>query len=163
MADLTSKPCPNCTPDETLEQHEDPHGKHVPGFWRTNRSENTKTCYNCGYTEDYHPKSSRNGKEHGTTKSQEEKLEKLREHAEDHSHTDWEMETEHLDSGPMSIRLEFDPDEALTGATFHVHLSRRGKLEVNSCFPPLGGGAEDALVSMLVRDTGGHDARNKFE
>jgi len=161
MADLESIPCPNCTPESVLEQHEDPHRPEVPGFWRTYPSENKKECYNCGHEEPYYPKSSRNGKKHGSTKSQDEKMRLVRQYAESHCHEEYEIETEHLEWGPMSVKLHMDPDEALIGEDYHAFISRRGKVKLVGCFPPLGGGAEDACASMFCRATNGHDERRQ--
>lgn len=156
MQTLESIPCPNCTTEEALERH-----PNLSGFWTTYPDENVKRCNNCKHEEPYYPQSSRDGNEHGTTKSQEKKLDRIRDHAEKRCHEDWELEEKHLEWGPMSLTLKLDPDASLIGVRFHIILSRRGKVEVKSASDRLGGDM-DPNVKMLCRATNGHDDRREY-
>jgi len=151
---LESIPCPNCTADETLERY-----PNLRGFWRTDSESNVKRCENCGHEEPYHPKSSRDGKEHGTTKSQDRKLAAMREFAEEHAYEEWTLETEHLDFGPMSYELELDPDSTFNHLSIHGLLSRRGKVTFWLCSRLMG--TSDPMASIFARATGGHDQRDR--
>jgi len=81
----------------------------------------------------------------------------MREFAEKHAYKEWALETEHLDFGPMSYKLELDPDSVLNRLSIRGHLSRRGRLKFWLCGRP--GGTSDPMASMFVRATGGHDER----
>jgi hypothetical protein len=156
MKTIESRPCPNCTNEETLERH-----PNLSGYWTADSEENVKRCNNCGHEEPYHPRSPRDGNEHGTTESQEKKLDAARRFAEEHSHAEWEMEADHLEWGPMSVKLELDSNDLVRRLSIRFFLTRRGKVELKACDRFTG--PSDPMASMFCRATGGHDERARTE
>ena len=117
-------------------------------------------CNNCGHEIKYTPRSPRDGKVHGTTRSQDKMLDKIRVIAANNQHRDcgYTLETRHLDSGPMSVTLVINPDETLLKERFHLFISRRGKVEIVQAAD--GFGDDPALVIYdLEEKCNAHDER----
>lgn len=149
---LRSIPCPECTPDDARERPQSTYG-----LWDAISYKNEKRCTNCGHVEPYHPKSPRDGTEHGTTRSQERKLDAMREWAAERAlDGDYELRLEHSDFGPAMVTLILNPDSTFIRVHLLIFLSRRGKVEVK-IFDSLS--KSDAVLSMFLRATNGHDDR----
>lgn len=118
--------CKECAPEETLREF-----PNLTGYFDIERRGDgyVAICNNCRAERPYSPKTPR--PENGTTKSQQRAIDKIRRFGEGRS-DDVEIETEHLEWGPMSLTMTIDDDSFFLRGRYHCIISRRGKITVCS-------------------------------